>query len=58
MCYYELYVPGTIIDVDVSSSLCCVACFGLRTIDVRDNNTGGHQFITRVGRDVTYVVWT
>ena len=35
-----------------------VACFGLRTIDVRDNNTGGHQFITRVGRDVTYVVWT
>ena len=26
-----------------------VACFALRTLDVRDNNTSGHQFLSRVG---------
>ena len=39
MCYYELYVSGTIIDVDISSSLCCM----FWTTDYRAMSVGSRE---------------
>ncbi len=56
MCYYELYVPGTIIDVDISSSLCCMFwttdyMFGtIMLVDISSSLEWGGM--------LHYVVWT